>query len=110
LGELIQNAIIFSRPSEPVNLSVRAEDCHDPGERIPDAWRIVFRDNGIGFKSEESEIVFEPTVRLHGKSAFPGNGLGLTLVKKIMDNHGGRISAESREDGTDFILILPKTK
>ena len=52
--------------------------------------------------------IFEPFVRLNGKSEYPGSGIGLALCKKIVENHGGIIYAESDENvGARFILFLP---
>ncbi|MBC7874774.1 MAG: sensor histidine kinase, partial [Ferruginibacter sp.] len=52
--------------------------------------------------------IFEPLVRLHGKSEFAGNGLGLALVKRVAENHGGVVYAEgSGEKGTRIVLIIP---
>jgi signal transduction histidine kinase len=113
--ELIENALVFSKKDLPLKLEISAgEVALENGENdLPGGnyWKFVFSDNGIGFKQEESERIFHPTVRLHGKSAFPGNGLGLTLVKKIAGNHGGAVCAESEEGkGSRFILIFPKTQ
>ena len=66
-------------------------------------------DNGIGFDPEDAEKIFQPLVRLHGKAGFPGNGLGLALVKKIADNHKGIVYAEGQPgEGARFILIIPE--
>lgn len=72
-------------------------------------YKIIVADNGVGFDNAEAERIFHPMVRLHGKSEFPGNGLGLALVKKIIENHKGVVSAEaSPGKGTRIMLILPK--
>ena len=51
-------------------------------------------DNGIGFDTSQSETIFKTFKRLHSKDQFEGSGLGLALCKKIMERHGGTISAE----------------
>jgi len=72
-------------------------------------YQIKFADNGIGFKPEEAVQIFEPFKRLHGKSAYPGNGLGLAICKKIVDVHQGIFYANGRENtGSLFVLILPQ--
>ena len=72
-------------------------------------YKIEIADKGIGFKNEDAEKIFRPFVRLHGKSKFPGSGIGLAICKKIMENHGGIIYAEGNEsEGSRFTLILPE--
>lgn len=71
-------------------------------------YKIKFADNGIGFSQQHASKVFEPFVRLNGKSEFPGNGLGLSICKKIAALQGGIIYAESNNAGSSFTLILPK--
>lgn len=111
--EIIENALVFSKKDLPLKLEISAaelspEEKESMGMKGKVYWKFIFKDNGIGFKNEEAELIFEPTVRLHGKSGYPGNGLGLTLVKKIVANHRGCVFAESGEDGSRFIVILPK--
>jgi signal transduction histidine kinase len=70
--------------------------------------RIIVQDNGIGFESQYSERVFEIFQRLHGRSDFEGTGMGLAIVKKILERHVGSIRAESElGKGARFILTLP---
>jgi light-regulated signal transduction histidine kinase (bacteriophytochrome) len=72
-------------------------------------YQIKFADNGIGFKPEEAVQIFKPFKRLHGKSAYPGNGLGLAICKKIIDVHQGIFYAKGRENtGSLFVIILPQ--
>lgn len=73
-------------------------------------YKIEIGDNGIGFDQANAEKIFEPFVRLHPKSEYEGNGLGLSICKKIVDNHHGIIYAEGDENkGSRFTLILPET-
>jgi len=71
-------------------------------------YKIKFADNGIGFSQKHSEKVFEPFVQLNGKNEFHGNGLGLAICRKIVDQHRGIIYAESDNAGSSFSLILPQ--
>ncbi|MEJ0103571.1 MAG: ATP-binding protein [Bacteroidota bacterium] len=69
---------------------------------------IIFSDNGIGFSNEFSERIFEIFQRLNPRSAYTGSGIGLSICRKIVVNHGGIIFADSIEDqGTSFHIILP---
>jgi len=112
--EIIENAFVFAKKDLPLKFGVSALQVEGDEKEAAESksgshWKFTFTDNGIGFKNEDSEKIFDPTVRLHGKSAFPGNGMGLTLVKKIVANHRGCIYAESSPDGSRFTVILPKT-
>lgn len=72
-------------------------------------FKIKFADNGIGFKQENADKIFKPFVQLNGRSAFPGNGLGLAICNKIIKMHHGILLATGAENyGSVFILLLPK--
>jgi two-component system sensor histidine kinase/response regulator len=71
-------------------------------------FHISVNDNGIGFDPIYSEKVFEMFQRLHSKSEYSGTGIGLAIVKKIVDNHKGAITASSiPNEGTTFDIYLP---
>lgn len=70
--------------------------------------RIIVQDNGIGFEMQYAEKVFEIFQRLHGRSDYEGTGMGLAIVKKILERHVGNIRAESElGKGARFIVTLP---
>jgi signal transduction histidine kinase len=69
----------------------------------------VIEDNGIGFDSAYLERIFQPFQRLHSRDEFEGSGIGLAICKKIVERHGGRITAESTpEVGSRFKISLPR--
>lgn len=70
--------------------------------------QIEFSDKGIGFPATDAEKIFEPFIRLHAKSEYNGDGLGLSIARKIAIKHGGIIYAEGKEkEGSRIVLILP---
>lgn len=113
---LLQNAIRFSKKDVPPAIVIQAEAITDEEkerwllEKDRPYYKISIADNGVGFRQEYAEKIFRPFVRLHGKSEYEGNGIGLALCRRIIDNHQGIIYADSDETtGARFILIIPQT-
>lgn len=72
-------------------------------------FHISIQDNGIGFEEEYNEKIFEVFQRLHAKEEFDGTGIGLAIVKKIVDNHNGFISARGvLNKGSVFDIYIPE--
>ncbi|HEX4924896.1 MAG TPA: ATP-binding protein, partial [Bdellovibrionales bacterium] len=98
---LIANAVKFTSGRVP-EISVTARD---QGKD----WRISVHDNGIGIKPENMPKLFQPFVRLEPQDRFEGSGLGLSIAKKIVERHGGKISVDSKPgQGTTVFFTLPK--
>lgn len=113
--KLVDNSIKFRNPELPLVISIEgraafAEEKQQHGlDDSKDFYLLQMNDNGIGFENSQAGKIFQPLVRLHGKSAFPGAGLGLSLCEKIVTAHNGIIYAEGTEQsGARFTIILPK--
>jgi signal transduction histidine kinase len=111
---LIGNALKFHQPGVPPEVAVRAAAWAElPADADPPApagngWRITVADNGIGFNQDYADRIFEVFQRLHGRGDYEGTGIGLAIVRKIVQRHGGEIHARGREGhGATFIIDLP---
>lgn len=70
--------------------------------------KILINDNGIGIEEQHLKRLFSPFVRLHSAQEYDGTGLGLSMVKKIIDKHNGKISVDSKiGSGSTFTIVLP---
>ena len=78
------------------------------GEEYNHACRIFIEDNGIGFDEKYLDKIFQPFQRLHGKNEYSGTGIGLAICRKIVERHGGTITARSTPGkGSTFIIDFP---
>ena len=102
LSNLISNGLKFNDGAEP---SVQI------GSVASDPPAIFVRDNGIGIAKEHHEAIFTIFRRLHGRKKYEGSGAGLTIVRKIVELHGGMIWLESEPGrGATFFFTLAPTK
>lgn len=105
---LIVNAIKFQRADVAPFVQVSE---FGTTERSPSGGRLVgicVKDNGIGFDQGHAARIFEPLERLHGRSEYPGSGMGLALAQRIVHRHGGTIRAEGIvQTGSTFYVTLP---
>jgi len=102
---LISNAIKFQPPGQIPVVKIYAED--SSGNTVT----LCVADNGIGFDEKYTSKIFNPFQRLHGKEVYAGTGIGLAIVKKVIDRHGATIVVSSAPGkGSVFRITFPKTE
>ncbi|MBB2948892.1 signal transduction histidine kinase [Actinoplanes lutulentus] len=102
-ANLIGNSLKFQRPGVPPEVRISAE-------QDGDFWKINVRDNGIGIEAQFADKVFVIFQRLHARDAYEGTGIGLAIVKKIVEYHGGHIWLDlDVEQGASVWFTLPVT-
>ena len=101
MQNLVDNAWKFTGKTGRAQIAIRKKT--DAGESV-----ISISDNGAGFDAAQAENLFRPFTRFHTESEFPGTGIGIATVHRIIDRHGGRIWAESQVgNGATFSFTLP---
>jgi light-regulated signal transduction histidine kinase (bacteriophytochrome) len=109
-SNLIHNSLKYSRTGVAPTIHIYSEIVEMPG-KLPNASsfiKITHADNGIGFENEYAEYIFELFRRLHSKNAYSGTGIGLTICKRILENHSGFIEATGIPDqGATFNMYFP---
>ena len=116
LQNLIANALKFRKPDIKPTVEVKGEiveeELHGSGQNgRGDLVRILVKDNGIGFDEKYLDRIFTPFQRLHGRNEFEGTGIGLAVCRKIVERHGGSLTAKSTPgEGAVFIATLPLTQ
>ena len=103
---LISNAIRFRKPEEPLKIHISANKNIYNNECV-----FSVQDNGIGIEEQYSERIFTIFQRLHTRKVYKGTGIGLSIVKRIIERHGGSIWVESVfGEGSTFYFTLPFNK
>jgi PAS domain S-box-containing protein len=100
---LISNAIKFKKHEEPLKIHISSYKDEENKEYV-----FSIKDNGIGIEEQYSERIFTIFQRLHARDEYKGTGIGLSIVKRIIERHGGRIWVESEfGGGSTFYFTIP---
>lgn len=98
---LVGNALKYRSPERPPEVRVEAG-------RLGDMWEFSVRDNGIGIEPEHFERIFKMFQRLHARAEYEGTGIGLALVRRIVELAGGKVRVESAPgEGSTFFFTIP---
>ena len=111
---LVSNSIRFSRPHIPLHIKITGGinkgETFNYNKLHSDTtyYHMRIADNGIGFEQKYVEKIFQVFQRLHGRSEYAGTGIGLAIVKKIVENHNGFITATGEQNkGATFDIYIP---
>ena len=99
---LVNNGLKYQNPESTARVNISVAD-HGP------EWKFSIQDNGIGMAEKHLGKIFDIFQRLHRRSEYAGTGIGLSICKKIVERHGGKIWVDSQAgEGSIFSLTLPK--
>lgn len=117
IHNIISNALKFSIPGKPSHIQISADlkqgkECKNENlNKDHEYCHIRIADNGIGFEPVYREKIFEVFQRLYGKETYKGTGIGLAIVKRIVENHNGWITATGElNKGAIFDIYIPSQK
>lgn len=104
---LLSNSLKYRQPEITLVVKIYQTPA-SLNRKLDGSYEIVIEDNGIGFDEAYLEQIFEPCQRLHNSSEYEGTGLGLAICRRIVERHGGSISAQSKPgEGAKFIVTFP---
>lgn len=114
VSNILSNALKYTKATEAPVITITSEIIsgkeiqRDGVKTNTDYLRLIIQDNGIGFENENAEKIFQLFQRLHGRHEYSGSGIGLSICKKIAENHNGFIMAEGEKNkGAIFNIYLP---
>lgn len=109
-SNLLSNAIKYSKKDTRPKIIITSEiTTTNINLQDKEFYKICIQDNGIGMDKIHLDKIFTMFLRLHMRNEYSGNGIGLAICKKIMENHNGKIEVESSKEGSIFKLFFPIT-
>jgi len=107
LQNLLANALKFRAPERPCRIAIHARDVSPDTSAAGTLWELRVEDNGIGFDPAYADRIFSPFQRLHPRNLYAGTGIGLAIVRRIAERHGGTVRAEGYTgQGATFVVTL----
>jgi light-regulated signal transduction histidine kinase (bacteriophytochrome) len=101
LQNLINNGLKFHQEGLPPIIQISSSNTRN-------RCQLSITDNGIGFESQYIDRIFKPFQRLHSRQEYEGSGMGLAICRRIVERHGGTITATSTPgEGSTFMVTLP---
>jgi signal transduction histidine kinase len=98
----------FRRPVVRISGRLRGSEGASSSDAAASRCDVVVADNGIGFKQDHAGRIFGIFQRLYGRHEYPGTGIGLATCRKILERHGGTITASGQPgEGATFVFTLP---
>ena len=111
IQNLVSNALKFRKSDCPPVIQISAPEIPPAGGNPDGIVWLSVRDNGIGFDEKYLDRIFQPFQRLHLSNVFEGTGIGLAICRKIVERHGGSITAHSQPGkGAEFVVSLPASQ
>jgi signal transduction histidine kinase len=105
IQNLLTNALKYSKADVPPQIEITSGTAIE-GNKQYDLIKV--KDNGIGFDPRYADRIFGMFSRLHDKTTYPGNGIGLSIVKRVVENHNGLVKVESTPgNGATFTVLFP---
>lgn len=113
---LLANSLKYSKPDVPPQIHVSYKKVTGKNSKLNltqeelsrEFYEITIRDNGIGFDQRDAERIFNVFTRLHDNGSFRGTGIGLSIVRKVIENHDGYVTARGMvKEGAEFRVYLP---
>ncbi len=102
---LVSNAVKYRKEQVPLEVWIRGGSEQESGRSF---FHLRVEDNGIGFDEKYLDRIFAPFQRLHGRGVYEGTGMGLAICRRIVERHGGTITARSAPgEGAAFLVRLP---
>ena len=108
---LVSNSLKYRKPEVPPEIRIASAALDPPPDDPRDWYEVTITDNGIGFDQAYAQQIFRPFERLHAQDEYEGSGIGLSVCRRVVEIHGGRIHANATAgQGATFTVQLPRVQ